>query len=174
MGTGEGSPTPAGASQGAPAQEAGGRGHMPGYSREPAAVMAAPLHATRSRAAPHAAPETRALASSARSRNPGSSSPPGPGASTGPEPAGQRGLAAEARAAHVAAHSGPCLPACPAPPGPRRTLAAAMGARRRRLYWLRRRWLGGLRATGRGSSSFASGAGVSRPSALPSAPRPEP
>lgn len=121
-----------------------------------------------------AAPETRVFASNSHSRDPKSSSPPDPGASTGPEPAGQRGLAAEARAAHVAAHSGPCLPACPAPPGPRRTLVAAMGARRRRLDWLRRRWLGGLRAAGRSFFSSASGAGVSRPSALPSAPRPEP
>lgn len=80
-----------------------------------------------------AAPETGVLASSSYSPTPKTSSIPGPGAWRGPEYASQRGLEAEARAAHVAAHSGPCLSACPAPPGPHRTLAAAMGARRRRL-----------------------------------------
>lgn len=79
------------------------------------------------------APENGVLAGSSHSRTPKTSSTPGPGASTGPEPASQRGLEAQARAAHVAAHSGPCLSACPAPPGPHCTLAAAMGARRRRL-----------------------------------------
>ena len=61
-------------------------------------------------------------------------------------------MATAARAAHVAADSGLGLPApAQSPPEPGRTLAAAMGTRRRRLGWLGRRWLRGLSAASRGS-----------------------